>query len=408
VNRIYNFLHSVILIVLSVSMANNIKAQSSIPPLSDVAHVSLLTFDPGTEAYTVWGHTAIRIRDEARGMDVVFNYGTFDFDEPYFLLKFLRGKLNYSLSFAPLDKVLYYYKHYKRGIHEQVLNLSPEEKNRLYNLLLENYKPENRYYKYDFFFDNCSTRPLNILEKSIDGKLILGQSKDRYTFRELLDNQIKDYKWLDFGIDLIIGNKADKIPTDKQSAFLPLNLMHRISKAKIQIATPGILSSRNAPTNATTKPLVIKEKTILKFKNKAKATPWFISPIWIFTYLFLLEIVIFYFSYRKGQILYKRYDFLWFFIAALGGLIIVFLWFFTDHQATKNNWNLLWLNPLYILLFFRKTRKAAAYILNILLFITLVAYSFIPQQLHPASIPIMGLLMLKVAKYGLLKEYFSS
>ncbi len=366
--------------------------------LSKNAQISLLTFDPGSEIYSIWGHTAIRIKDPETGIDIVYNYGTFDFDQPGFLWKFLKGKLNYFLSYNRYDEVIYFYKYVERGMYEQILNLSYNEKNKLAHALIDNYKEENRYYKYDFFFDNCSTRPLNIIEKSLNGKLMLRKPKEKLTFRQLLDKQIPDYKWTDFGIHLIIGNPADKMPTPRQSCFLPLNLMHTLSDARIQVK-PGLTSMK---TNKTViKKLVKSEKKVFDFDKKTKPTPLILSPVWIFTFLFLLEIVIFYFTYKKRRIIYKWYDYIWFALAFAGSLTIIFLWFFTDHLATKNNWNILWLNPFYLFMFFKgKIKKIFAIIIFILLFITLTGLSIIPQEMNPAIIPLTGLLLLKVAKYG--------
>jgi hypothetical protein len=136
--------------------------------------------------------------------------------------------------------------------------------------------------------------------------------------------------------------------------------------------------------------------------------PEFLKPIWIFTFLFLLEILIFYFSYRSGRLRYSWYDKTWFIIALAGGLIITFLWFFTDHIATKSNWNIAIFNPLYLFMIisFKKFRLWIANFLSLSLFIILVAYKFLPQELHPAIIPISGTLLLKSVKYGLLSKYF--
>ncbi len=368
--------------------------------MSGNIQISLLTFDPGTEIYSIWGHTAIRIKDVANNIDKVYNYGTFDFEQPGFLWKFLKGKLNYFLNDEPYDRVVYFYKYVKRGMYEQVLNLDFSEKVKLIKALKENYKKENRYYKYDFFFDNCSTRPLDILEKSLNGKLLLKKPKQELTFRQLLDKQISNYKWTDFGIDLIIGNKADKLPTPKQAVFLPMNLMNSLSRAKVEIK-PGMLAMR---TNKTViKKLVKSEKKVFDFNQNNKATPLILSPVWIFTLLFLLEIVIFYFTYKNGKIIFKWYDNIWFVVAFVASFFIIFLWFFTDHIATKNNWNLLWLNPLYLFMFFKdKWKKIFAIIISILLFITLAGFSLIPQEMNPAIIPVAGLLLLKVSKYGFL------
>lgn len=407
-----------ILIILFIFLLPSIAQNSSMEEIQDTimkdysdkllspsSQISLLTFEPGNDTYSVWGHTAIRIKDEIKNLDLVYNYGTFNFDEPNFLLKFLRGKLDYSISFDKYKDVLRYYKYYKRGIHEQILNLSYNEKIKLYQLLIENYKKENRYYKYDFFFDNCSTRPLHIIEKSIQGKLILKKSGNDKTFRQLLDWQIPNHEWMDFGIDLIIGAKADKIPSSRQSSFLPFQLKEYFNSAIVDIK-PSIDDVKSNKT--TIKKLVKKDSVILDIPSKSKKTPLFLLPIWVFTFFFLIEIILFYFSYKRGEILYGWYDKAWFVLAFVGGLIITFLWFFTDHQATKDNWNYNWLNPLYVFVFLRKgnLKDLLIFAITILLFITLAGFSFFPQQLHPAIIPILGLLILKVIKYGVLRRIF--
>ena len=388
---------------LLVSQTENKQKTDSI--FSKDLTVSLLTFGAANEPHSVWGHTAIRISDKQKGIDLVYNYGQFDFDAPFFLIKFLRGKLDYSLGINKYSDIYRYYKYVKRGMYEQILNLTYNEKVRLFNLLEENYKKENRFYKYDFFFDNCSTRPLQIIEKSLDGKLIVSNKKAKKTFREFLTEQLSNHQWMDFGIDLIIGARADKHPTIRQSTFLPPQLEKFFSKAKIN-SKPSL---EDMKTNRTViKKLVKKEYPVYDFDDKGLILPKVLYPIWIFTFFFLIEIIIFIFSYKKRKILCRWYDKLWFFIAFTGGLLIAFLWFFTDHQATKDNWNFIWLNPLYVFVFFRDGRYKTVliYITTALLFITLIGFSFFPQAMHPAIIPIVGLLLLKVSKYGILKSFF--
>ncbi len=365
--------------------------------------VSLLTFDIGKEIYSVWGHTAIRIKDDVQKIDKVYNYGTFDFKTPYFLLKFLRGKLNYSLDVSRYDTVYKYYKWQKRSIFEQELQLSYPEKVKLYELLQENLKGDNKYYKYDFLFDNCSTRPLKIIEKSLNKQLILPEKDNIKTFRQLLDAQIIDYRWLDFGIDLIVGANADDYPTPRQSAFLPFQLKNDLDKSFIKK-----LATNQKDVHSEEK-IVLAERQLLNIKSDESRTPKFFQPIWIFSILLLLEIIIFIASWKRKKKLMAWYDYLWFAVAAIGGLIITFMWFFTEHQATENNWNYLWLNPLYLFAFFNKNVVVKRYITNfitLLAFFTLIGFGFLPQQFNPAIIPIIGILVLKLPKYGILYKYF--
>ena len=373
--------------------------------LSSKAEISLLTFERGDGVANIWGHTGIYVRDEEKNIDRVFNYGTYDFNAPNFLLKFLRGKLDYTLSHASLSDVKRYYTYYERSIFKQELNLEYNEKVKLYELLTENYKPENRYYKYDFFFDNCSTRPLYIIEKSLNGKLSLPENQKSETFRQLLDWQIWDQHWLNFGIDLIIGSKADKIANPSQSSFLPLKLKEEFSSAVIKPYEKDL----NPPdTFSSERKLIRSESANTSFDVKYSKMPAFIQPIWVFTILFLIEILIFYFSYKSGTLKYVWYDKIWFAVIFAGGLIITFLWFFTDHIATKSNWNLAIFNPLYLFLILRIKDFSfwVANLISLALFLILLNFSFLPQELHQAVIPIAGTLLLKTAKYGLLRKYF--
>ena len=390
------------LLYASKTVANNTASADSI--LSPYAEISVLTFERGNGVANIWGHTGIRVRDDLKGIDIVYNYGTYDFDAPNFLMKFLRGKLDYSLSPGSYNAVARYYTYFKRSIFEQILSLDYDEKVKLYELLLENYKPENRYYKYDFFFDNCSTRPLSIIEKSLNGKLLLNEEINTLTFRQLLEWQIWDKHWLNFGIDLIIGSRADKNPSPFQTSFLPLKLKEKLSSALILPHEPGV----NSKGKLAERKLIKSETALTSFEVQYSRMPEFLKPIWIFTFLFLIEILIFYFSYRSGTLRYCWYDKTWFIIALTGGLIIAFLWFFTDHIATKANWNFVVLNPLYLFLLFRLKvfRFWIANVVSTGLFLILVSYNFLPQELHPAIIPIAGTLLLKSAKYGLLSKYF--
>ncbi len=384
---------------ISVSVEDSIFSKS--------VKVSLLTIDPGSEIYSVWGHTAIRIKDEPQKIDAVYNYGTFDFDTPYFLLKFLRGKLNYSLDVSKYYDVYKYYEWEERSIFEQDLNLSYLEKEKLYKLLEENLKGDNKYYKYDFLFDNCSTRPLQIIEKSLNDELVFPQKNNKKTFRQLLDAQIIDYRWLDFGIDLIVGSNADDYPDARQSAFLPLQLKKDLDKSFIGQSNTVAIAKREAYSSEK---IVSGERQLLDIKSHKSTTPKLLQPIWIFSILLLLEIVIFISSWRRKKKLVVWYDYLWFAVAAIGGLVITFMWFFTEHQATKNNWNYMWLNPLYLFVFFNKNIVVKRYILilaTLFAFLALMGFGFLPQQLNPAVIPIIGILILKLSKHGILYKYFN-
>jgi hypothetical protein len=352
----------------------------------------VLSFGPGTEVYAIWGHTAIRVKDPVLGIDQVFNYGTFDFDTPNFTLKFIRGKLDYTLSIQKYRRVIAAYKREKRWISEQTLNLNLGERNHLYALLLENYKPENRYYKYDFLFDNCATRPLEIIEKSIADTIVFSTTVEQ-TYRDILDEHLVNTPWLDLGIDLIIGSLADDLATARQQMFMPVYILRYFDS--------GIRKGAND------QPLVARKTSISTESGSVKKSiPFILKPVFIFLLLLVLEIILIFFTIKRKKILLKFYDHIWFGLVFLGSLLILFLWFGTDHIPTKFNWNAWWMNPLYLLLmpFIKSALKS--HIAKALFFITLlflIGWFLIPQQFHPAVLPIVGILGIKTYKYGFLK-----
>lgn len=359
--------------------------------------ISLLTFSPGDGVENVWGHTGVRVKDIDRGIDEVYNYGTYKFDEPNFLLKFLRGKLKYSLSTDNFDLVQRYYSYYQRGIYEQKLNLTSEEAEKIFSALQTNAKEENRYYLYDFFFDNCSTRPNEIIEKNLSSPLHYNYV-EKMTFRELLELQIHGREWLMFGIDLIIGNIADRQTDVRQSSFLPEKLkenFRNISKSASGDGNPA-------------KKLVYEEKFLTNFDRPEIKNYLIFSPLAIFTLLFVLELLIFYFSYLRRKIMFAWYDKLWLGLALAGGMVITFLWFMTDHKATKDNWNYLILNPLYLILLFKKSklRYWISYTLTIVLLAFLIFHRILPQDFNIATIPLAGILILKTSKYSIFEKLF--
>lgn len=362
----------------------------------DSIRISLLTFGKGNSVADVWGHTGIRVKNAEKGSDLVYNYGTYDFKQPNFLLKFLRGKLKYSLSFNDFDQTVRFYTYYHRDVFEQVLNLDSLEKMKLLELLEKNYLPDNRYYLYDFFYDNCSTRPLSIITNSLQSELLLAENPENKTFRQYLDEEIKDKPWLDFGIDLILGMNADKYPDKFQKSFLPLNLKSELSKS--QVVKEGQSES-----------FVREAKTIATFDHLLSSFPMMLKPAGIFTFLFVIEILIFGFLFFRSPKLFLIYDKIWFTIALIAGLIITFLWFFTDHTATKSNLNYLVFNPLYLFLFFKnvKLRYWVSVVLSGSLLIVLLGFAILPQEFNLAVLPIAGLLLLKTVKLGFFHKYFN-
>ncbi len=354
--------------------------------LSPNAEISLLTCSPGDEMYSLFGHTAIRIKDT--NIDSVFNYGTFDFNTPNFYMKFARGRLKYILSYKSFENFMLEYRYTKRGVIEQVLDLTQKEKQQLFQALIVNYRPENRFYHYDFLFDNCSTRARDIIVQNCDGKIQYNYSYIKpATFWNLLDKYMYKSKWIFLGIHLALGSPCDVSATNFQQSFLPDNLMESFNNAVIT----GEDGNRK---------LVKSCRSILPARVICKTTIWYLRPLFLFGLLAVLILILTIININKVK-QYFLVDYLLFAITGLVGWLIVFLWFFTDHQATGPNWNLLWANPLYLpfaLILLKSKSKTARYFFlfnTILLLLILAFWWAIPQQLAYAVIPVIFMLLIR-------------
>jgi len=290
--------------------------------LSPLAKISVLTIGPGDELDSKFGHSALRIQDPTIGMDVVYNYGMFDFYDPNFYLKFTRGKLDYWIAKQTFDRFLFSYEREKRWVKEQILNLSADGAKGLFEFLENNYLPENRYYKYDFFFDNCTTRLPDALQAVLGSKLHLAEVNlgEETTYRDLIHQNLELNSWSNLGIDLALGAVIDKPGTP----FLPINLLEQLSASKIN-----------------GEPLVYKEVSVLPEGRTLKAPSIFTTPLFWLGILMLVVLAVTYKDF-KSYTRSRWLDFILFFATGLVGSLILFLWFGTDHLATKLNLNALW------------------------------------------------------------------
>lgn len=357
--------------------------------------ISLLTCTPGDELYSIFGHSAIRVIDSNSVTDVVYNYGTFNFDDEGFYLKFIRGKLLYYISaesFNNTDSFYGFKSTYQltnRGITEQVLDLSAEEKINIRHALNENLKEANRYYKYDFFFDNCTTRLRDLIIKNKHPQPVLPAVMPTNTrFRQAIHQYLDKGKqyWSKLGIDILLGAPTDAIMTPAQQQFLPDNLMMSLDSCK---NTRIVRSSEN-----------LYELTPFNDSNG-----WF-TPMFFFTSLLLLFILLSFSKNRFIQTILARLDGALFFLTGLLGIVLIFMWAYTDHSMTKDNFNLLWALPTHIIgSFFIAGKKdiIKKYFLftGISLAVLLLVWFFLPQQMNNALIPFVLTLM-----YRSMSRYF--
>jgi hypothetical protein len=372
------FIRFFILLVFACVLKTNAQDSSRL-------RISLLTCTPGNELYSIFGHSAIRIVDSNNVTDLVFNYGTFNFNDDEFYIKFIKGKLNYFVSVQQTEDFIFSYAEEGRGITEQILNLSEQEKNDIKHALIENLKEENKYYQYDFFYDNCTTRLRDIISKNKQPNPILPYVMPEKTrFRQAIHIYLNksEQHWSKLGIDLLLGAKTDKIMSAEEQEFLPENLMNafdqctnqKLVSEKVQLTPPTFIDQ-------ITKPLF---------------TPNFC--FWIFF------AVVFSLSFVKNKfvsLITTGLDFTILFFTGALGVLFIFMWFGTDHIMTKNNYNILWALPTnFIAAFFIKSKQQ--FIRNYFVFLAcflsliLICWNFLPQQLNVSLIPIILSLIVRL------------
>ena len=372
-------------IVLSVFFSTQItNAQIQ---LSDSAKISLLTASPWDGVvYAYYGHTAILVEDDSTGLDAVFNYGYFDDSDPAFLWYFVRGEMNYFLGVTTMSQFLAGYGSKGQKVVEQELNLTFEEKQKLYDGLYINSLPENRGQRYNFFFDNCATRPRDMIEKYTNGTIEYPPTAKEQSFRDLLHECLVPYPWNKFGIDLVIGADADKSIDVRQKMFIPAYLMNSMEEAIV--VKNDTLSH---PIVKNTSILLPGDNQNIKIGELGKFTP----IIAAFVLLFITVLVCIFQAIKLNRtLLPKIYDTLLFGVAGIGGVIIFFLMYFSVHPATNPNWNFVWMNVfalIFAVIFWVKSLKSVVNIYHFinfaLLTLFLLFWWLIPQQLPFATIP---------------------
>lgn len=363
--------------------------------LSENGKISVITCAPyDGEVYTVFGHAAFRVEDPEQNLDIVFNYGMFDDSAPYFIYRFAKGETDYKLGINEYLSYIVEYQMRGSDVTEQVLNLSHDEKNRLWMALLLNSRPENRTYRYNFFFDNCATRLPAMIEKYVDGKVIYNDPPHQLSFRKMVHDCTRNHKWLTFGIDLALGSPADRLATPHEMMFLPNYLKDALEKATLSGKT------------GDERPLIVKT-TLIKAVEPDKEeidllddvfTPLVCGWILFFIVLFLTC------REKKKRKYYRIIDIVLFTIAGVAGIVMFYLCFVSEHPTLWPNWSIIWLHPFHlvgVILFSVKKANKAAYYYHFINFaaltLFLLGWYFIPQELNVAFIPLIATLGLRSA-----------
>ena len=370
---------------LFISITTIFQISSAAAQDSSRIKISLLTCTPGEELYSTFGHSALRVIDSNSVTDHVYNFGTFNFDDAGFYLKFVRGHLRYYVNVEEFQDFKFGYIAENRGITEQDLNFTAAEKIIIHRALIENKKEENKFYMYDFFFDNCTTRLRDILVKYHQPKPLLpAVMPTTYTFRNAIHQYLdgNNMLWSKFGIDILLGAPTDAVMTISQQQFLPENLMKAVDSTK---NTELISSSKNL--------------YVLSESNTKKS---FFTPLVLFASVLLVFVLLSLFKNTITQNILKLLDSFLFFSVGLLGLLLVFMWVGTAHIMTKNNYNLLWAWPMHIIYAFfvhKSSRGVKTYsmLLCIFLVLLLCSWFFLAQKMNNALLPLIVLMIWRAA-----------
>jgi len=358
--------------------------------LSENAQISVVVADPGSlELYEAFGHPAIRIKDPVINMDLAYNYGIFDFNQPHFYLNFARGFLNYKVEAWPYHAFEASYIYENRSLKEYVLNLSGSQKQDIFDFLDNNVKPENQHYFYDYFYDNCSTRIWEVFEKVLGKDLHFNENYTAtgHSFRTLVDSLTVNMPWGDFGIDLCLGLPMDKKLTPYEYMFLPEFLGRSIAHSSITI-------------KGVEHPFVKESKAVFQSTPENIETGLF-TPNFIFWSVFVLIALLTITGFLKNKKMVIL-DVAFFGITGLIGVFLVLLWAATDHNAAANNLNIIWANPIYLVgVFYLLSKNKPLWlkkfflVIGIMLILFLISWPVNPQGINVAVIPIALALALR-------------
>lgn len=357
--------------------------------------ISLLTVAPGEDLYSIFGHTAIRVRDSVRGMDVVYNYGTFDDTDPNFYIHFTRGIMNYSLSAETFSDFNKEYQFEKREVKEQLLNLSCAAKKSMYEGLRLNAQEENRIYQYHFHTDNCTTRA---------GKFIATHTGATFKYKNILPNPgpsfrdmiheylDKQYKaWDKFGIDMMLGANLDIKPTNEDAIYFLPDYLYK-----------GMDSALNGG-----QPIVAHKQVILEFKKQKEAHESLsdtlnkiFTPLTIFLSVFLIFLFASYSNSKKATRNQLILDILFFCLLGVTGLLMLSVWIGRVDNVCRDNINILWALPTHLFaVFFIKSKKSWVryyfLITALIACILLIGFPWWTQRMNTAVVILLVIIIIR-------------
>ncbi|WP_299001893.1 DUF4105 domain-containing protein [uncultured Tenacibaculum sp.] len=383
----------ILLTLLSITVG--ISQNTNTLTLSKFSQISVVTSGPGEALYEKFGHTAVRVKDPVLQIDLIYNYGIFDFEDPNFYINFTKGFMKYKLARYPFYLSLKSAQQDGRWVKEQVLNLTQLQKNEFFKFLENNALPENASYFYDPFFDNCATRPRDIIQKVVGDSLLFKDDfvTKKQSLRQLMNKEINPNTWGSLGINIALGSKLDKTATPSEYLYLPDYVFEALKASKI------IKGNKEED-------LVQKTNVLLDFEEKKSKSDAF-SPFLAILLFSLLGLFITYKDIKNSK-RSKWLDFTLFFTTGILGLLIVFLWFFTNHSTAPNNFNFLWaFAPNIIVAFFLLKKEPPMWIrkycLVLLVFLLLIPIVWLTKiQLY--TYPMIPLFILLGIRYWYLQK----
>lgn len=361
----------------------------------DSIKISLLTCAPGTEIYALFGHTALRYEDPARGQDIVFNYGMFSFDTPNFVLRFVKGETDYQLGISSYPRFEVEYAMRGSSVYQQTLNLTQAEKQKLRELLEVNYLPENRIYRYNFFYDNCTTRARDRFEECIDGKVVYPEGKEGLSFRDIVHQYTKGHDWDELGIDMCLGSEADMPIGARMQMFAPFYLLEAARGASI---TKG----------DSVRSLVLEEKKVVDVEPEDVEMVFPLSPMECVFILIGLTCLVGWLQLKIKKVIWI-WDVLLFGAQGLAGCVIAFLVFFSVHPTVGSNWLIILFNPIPLVylpvMVYRaiKGKKDLYHAINVVyLTLFIMIMPFVQQKFNVTVLPLALCLLICSASHVLL------
>lgn len=370
----------VVTLLVQVFAARFAWAQVNVPPADSVV-VKLVTFFPGSDPFSIFGHTELRVTQGAT--DLYYNYGVYDFEAPHFVYRFVKGDVDYLC-------VAIYAKYATVGMEgrrmvEQELNLTQEQARQVRDYLVLNSQQGNNTYRYQYLGDNCSTRPRDIIEMALDSTMTYPQVTEFVTYRDMMSRYTRNYLWEQFGIDLVLGAGLDRKLDVRQQMFIPMRLMELLDSTVIE-------------RDGKRLPLVSESRIMVDVPADAMLlppTPWWQSPLFVALLLLLVAVAFTLRDVRRGRVT-RWFDSLVFSLYALVGCVLFFLMFWSVREATSPNYNSLWAHPLMFIAAIavwiapmRSLLRVFHWLNLVVVMMLLVVWAWLPQVANVAFFPLM-------------------